>query len=64
MADKILHYEVTRGYGKVKEGLRFDVVHKSSQGIELSVAEGLAEAAGISLSEAKTARSNIKYEEI
>jgi hypothetical protein len=64
MADKILHYEVKKGYGKVKEGLRFDVVHKSSRHIDASIAEGLAEAAGISLNEANTARCNIKYEEI
>jgi hypothetical protein len=64
MADKILHYEVTKGYGKAKEGLRFDVVRKGSEGPDESVNKGLMEALGVTHSEASTIRCNIKYEEI
>jgi hypothetical protein len=67
MNPRIIHYEVTKGYGsKVKEGLRFDVNTKgnSSKPYDSEIAEGLAEAAGISINEANTARCNIKYEEI
>ena len=64
MADKILHYEVTKGYGKAKEGLRFDVVLKGSEGPNVSVKKGLMEALGVTSSEADSISCNIKYKEI
>ena len=66
MNARIVHYEVTKGHGKAKEGLRFDVNTKgsASRPLDSEIEEGLAEAAGISKSEAVTARCNIKYEEI
>jgi len=67
MNPRIVHYEVTKGYGsKVKEGLRFDVNTKgnSTNPLASEIEEGIAEAAGISKNEAVTARCNIKYKEI
>jgi hypothetical protein len=64
MADKILHYEVTRGYGKAKEGLRFDVIRKNSEHPDTSINKGLMEALGVTHAEAGTIRCNIKYKEI
>lgn len=62
--DKIVHYEVTKGYGKAIVGLRFSAVMKSSRGADSSIAEGLAKALNIKESEASTIRCNIKYKEI
>ena len=47
MANEILHYEVTRSYNGITKGLRFDVEHKPSRHIDVSIKEGLSKATGI-----------------
>lgn len=64
MAETIRYYLVTKGLGKIKDGLRFQIIDKNSRHIDVSISEGLAEAAGIPLSEARNLRCNIMYEEL
>ncbi|WP_062326765.1 hypothetical protein [Treponema endosymbiont of Eucomonympha sp.] len=66
MADKIFHYEVTKGYAKAAEGLRFDAVAKggASHPNDAEMSEGLSEALGITPNEANGYRSHLKWEEI
>lgn len=50
MSKEIVYYETTKAYDGVPKGLRFQVVKDSSKHIDLCIKEGLAEAAGISIS--------------
>jgi hypothetical protein len=66
MADKIFHYEVTKGYAKAAEGLRFDAVAKggASHPSATEMSKGLSDALGITTNEADGYRSHLKWEEI
>jgi hypothetical protein len=64
MAGKIFHYQVTKGWGKVKEGLRFEASTVQSKPFTDEIDKGLAAATGLSLTEARTIRPNLKYEEV
>ena len=65
MADKILHYEITKGYqNKVPEGLRFDVVKSPTRQLEHAIRDGIAEAADIPRHEVDGLIGVLKYEEI
>jgi len=63
MAKEILHYEVTRSYGKITKGLRFDVEKDNTAHIDKFIKEGLSEATGIPINQLP-AISNLGLEEI
>jgi hypothetical protein len=72
MADKVRHYEITKGCSRngggsnfeVPEGTRFDAVEKLGNMHQEYLAEGLAKACGITKKEAESCFISIKYKEI
>ncbi|MDR0823315.1 MAG: hypothetical protein LBN20_06020 [Endomicrobium sp.] len=64
MTEEILYFEVIRGYSKAKQGLRFSVVHNTSESMSASINKGLAQALGITVTEASGISCNIKYRQI
>jgi hypothetical protein len=65
MADKIVRLRITKGYKKVLEGSRLDVVVKggNSKPGDGDIDRALVEEYGMSLGEASGTRSHLDWEE-